>query len=137
MNKRQINNAPNNAPNNIRVQNVNGGQGSRNNPLNYINGQQPQTYNQLAVGSKALISAQNFDNNSLDRMQQNDTFDLRAGGGDAGLSMGQKQLRQQNQQQQMATAYTEQMQVMQNNKGFGASSASKQNKRTSSMKNDS
>jgi hypothetical protein len=45
--------------------------GSRNaNPLNYLNGQHPQTFNQLAVGSKGMmgLTSNTFDNNSLDRM---------------------------------------------------------------------
>jgi len=47
------------------------GNGSRNqNPLNYVNGQQPSTINHLAVGSKAMGNPNivNYDSNSLDRV---------------------------------------------------------------------
>lgn len=44
--------------------------GSRNqNPLNYVNNQQPSTINHLAIGGKVLVGNSNFDSNSLDRVQ--------------------------------------------------------------------
>jgi len=55
--------------NNGRTGNAAGG--SRNqNPLNYINNQQPSTINHLAVGSKGLGNPNmvNYDSNSLDRV---------------------------------------------------------------------
>jgi len=55
--------------NNGRIINQSGG--SRNqNPLNYINNQQPSTINHLAVGSKGLGNPglANYDSNSLDRV---------------------------------------------------------------------
>ena len=47
------------------------GNGSRNqNPLNYVNGQQPSTINHLAVGSKGMGNPNlvNYDTKSLDRV---------------------------------------------------------------------
>lgn len=63
LNKRQIGNPGRGMQNAM--------QGSRNgNPLHGINGQQPQTFNQLAVGPKGMmgLNSNTFDNNSVDRM---------------------------------------------------------------------
>jgi hypothetical protein len=110
---------------------------SRNtNPLNFLNGQHPQTFNQLAVGSKGLMgqSSNTFDNNSLDRMiQMHQAQDMRTAS-----QKGSKKIRQQTmiQNNQMAAAYNENI-IISPQKLVVQGQQSKQNKRTSSLKDSS